>query len=493
MFKDIYEEGRAVILMPYDINDLEDLCEAYSDPNVMELCTDGTTSKEWVSNLIQWMVHHCYENNTPKKIEKFGVSIKHKQSGKIIGWCGLGSLDCDPSEIELFFGLNSQYWRQGYGLEAAQLMLRYGFHVIGLSRIVAVVKKSNYGSRRIIDKLHMKFEKVLKITDPNLMGYDGMDLLAVSKEEYERHYHKEANPMKATLRTYQSIPRFGEDYNAIRDFLLRIDNHNYPFGRWDWMITHGYLDESGLERIGLWEEGGELVGLATYDCNLGQCYLMTHAGSTHLKEAMLLYAKENLRAEGLFRVVVQDGDLHMQTIAAKHGFRPTQHKECDSVLPLDVADLSYTLPEGFRIVSMAEELDYYKYGQVLWKGFNHEANGEGPFVLENSKNGALGFERPNVNLDLKIAVAAPNGDFVSYCGMWQDAASPNALVEPVATDPAYRKMGLGRAAVLEACRRCRDLGAQRAFVGSSQQFYYSIGFWPYATSTVWEETGGRNK
>jgi len=90
-----------------------------------------------------------------------------------------------------------------------------------------------------------------------------------------------------------------------------------------------------------------------------------------------------------------------------------------------------------------------------------------------------------VNLDVKIAVVAPGGDWVSYCGMWQDAASRSALVEPVATDPAYRKMGLGKAAVLEGVRRCGLLGAKRAFVGSSQQFYYSIGFRPCATSTWW--------
>ena len=33
------------------------------------------------------------------------------------------------------------------------------------------------------------------------------------------------------------------------------------------------------------------------------------------------------------------------------------------------------------------------------------------------------FERPNVNLEIKIAVAAPDGNFISYCGMWQDNAS----------------------------------------------------------------------
>lgn len=297
--------------------------------------------------------------------------------------------------------------------------------------------------------------------------------------------------MKTVFHTYQNQEGFGRDYRAIREFLLRLDHHNYPFGRWDWMITHGYLDPSGLPRIGMWEADGQIAGLATYDCRLGQGYILTADGYESLKEELLLYAQENLRDENPFRVVVKDGDTHMQSIAAELGFRPTQHKECDSVLPLETADLSYSLPDGFRIVSMAEELDCYKYSQVLWKGFNHEANGEGPFspTQESLEQDARSFHRPNLNLDLKIAVAAPNGDFVSYCGMWQDDATPNALVEPVATDPAYRKMGLGRAAVLEACRRCRNLGAKRAFVGSSQQFYYSIGFWPYATSTVWEQTG----
>ena len=42
---------------------------------------------------------------------------------------------------------------------------------------------------------------------------------------------------------------------------------------------------------------------------------------------------------------------------------------------------SYTLPEGFRVTSMKETYDLFKYGQVLWRGFNHEANGEGPFVF----------------------------------------------------------------------------------------------------------------
>jgi len=63
--------------------------------------------------------------------------------------------------------------------------------------------------------------------------------------------------MAATFHAYDPKPRFGADYAALRDFLIRLDNLNYHFGRWDWMITHGYLDESALDRIGLWTDGGQ--------------------------------------------------------------------------------------------------------------------------------------------------------------------------------------------------------------------------------------------
>ena len=112
---------------------------------------------------------------------------------------------------------------------------------------------------------------------------------------------------------------------------------------------------------------------------------------------------------------------------------------------------------------------------------------EKQYWKKHSRNYETEWNRPNINLDLKIFVVAPNGDFVSHCGMWYDKTIDCALVEPVATEPAYRKMGLGKAAVLEGIKRCGKLGAKRAYAGSSQQFYYNIGFRPYKTSRWWEE------
>ena len=55
--------------------------------------------------------------------------------------------------MELLYGLAKPYWGLGYGSEAAQASLRYGFEVAGLERIIAVAFPDNLASRRIIEKL----------------------------------------------------------------------------------------------------------------------------------------------------------------------------------------------------------------------------------------------------------------------------------------------------------------------------------------------------
>jgi GNAT superfamily N-acetyltransferase len=299
--------------------------------------------------------------------------------------------------------------------------------------------------------------------------------------------------MSVKFKFYDNTVVYGNDYDRVRNFLIELDSHNYHFGRWDWMfmsLSAEWADPEGIEKVGIWEDGHKVVAITTYDTKLGSAFLLTLKGYEILKEEMFIFAKANLTKDDLFRVLVLDGDQEMQNIVEKANFYPTQDKECDAIYPIDLDKIKYDLPKGFKITSLEENFDVYKYGQALWKGFNHEINEEGPFSFyweKHSKEYINAWKAPNIDMNLKISVMAPNGDFVSHCGMWYDKKSKSALVEPVATEPAYRKMGLGKAAVLEGIKRCGELGAERAFVGSSQQFYYSIGFRPYATSTWWKE------
>lgn len=295
--------------------------------------------------------------------------------------------------------------------------------------------------------------------------------------------------MDIRFRNYTQQAGITEDYYKVRAFLVKLGYSEYVYARWDWMITHGYLDKSSVERIGIWEDDNGIAGIATFDCSLGTAYCLTLPEYRVLKEEMLKYAEENLSGRDGFEIVIADSDIDFQDIAARLGYAASESRECDAVFYIDKTPVEYKLPKGFRITTLKENLDLYQYRRVLWKGFNHELDGEGIFCF--SKEDVLEAKdemlRPNVDLDLKVAVISPEGNYVSYCGMWYDTEAGFALIEPVATDPDYRRMGLGRAAVLEGIRRVGVLGAKMAFVGSSQQFYYSIGLRPYATSTKWRK------
>lgn len=294
--------------------------------------------------------------------------------------------------------------------------------------------------------------------------------------------------MAISFRNYTNQAGITSDYFCVRDFLIEVGYCEFTYARWDWMITHSYLDRESLNKIGIWEEDGKMVGLATFDCQPDQAFCITLPRYEGLKGSMLAYVIKNLGKDGDLGVMIADTDRDFQEIAAGYGLAATEEKESDAIFYPDQQPIVYTLPKGFHMTSMKETYDPCQYGRVLWRGFNHEAKGQGPYVCSQKEKAMINGSmiRPHVDLTLKLAVVSPDGNFVSYCGMWYDPAAGYAVIEPVATDPDFRRMGLARAVVLEGIKRVAALGAKRVFVGSSQQFYYSIGMKPYAESTMWK-------
>jgi predicted N-acetyltransferase YhbS len=142
------------------------------------------------------------------------------------------------------------------------------------------------------------------------------------------------------------------------------------------------------------------------------------------------------------------------------------------------------LPKGFRLLSLAEENDLEKINRVLWRGFNHPGEPPAEEIAGRKKMQST----PNFRKDLTIVVEAPDGSFVSFCGTWYEPANRIAYVEPVAADPDYRRMGLGKAAVLDGIRRCAACGATTAYVGSDEPFYQALGFKRIYTSECWTKS-----
>ncbi|MDQ6694564.1 MAG: GNAT family N-acetyltransferase, partial [Chloroflexota bacterium] len=62
-------------------------------------------------------------------------------------------------EIEVAYLLDKPYWGQGLATEAARAALSYAFDTLQLDRIVAVTRPENKGSKHVLDKIGLKFER----------------------------------------------------------------------------------------------------------------------------------------------------------------------------------------------------------------------------------------------------------------------------------------------------------------------------------------------
>lgn len=285
------------------------------------------------------------------------------------------------------------------------------------------------------------------------------------------------------------------DYRLVSEFLIRHHQPGNADGNWleptwEYMHFHPSLDSDNLGRIGLWETGGELVGVCHYEGQLGEAFFEFHSAYSDLRTTMLDYAEANLtgisqRRPGRYLCAyVNDNDPQFQELVRQRCYS----METDNTRPLYRLDIPtpfppVSLPPEFRLTSLAEECDWSKVHRVLWRGFDH--GDDMPMDAEELESRRRMFDTPKARNELKIAVAAPDGEFAAFCGMFYEPVRQIAYVEPVATDPRYRRMGLGRAAVLEGIRRCGQLGASVAYVGSDQAFYQALGFRKVFNSECW--------
>ena len=269
-----------------------------------------------------------------------------------------------------------------------------------------------------------------------------------------------------------------EYYQAVCDFLITLNREkkhiNWNWARWEWMYAHPYCDREKLNTIGLWLDGDSVVGAAIYDLFHGEAFCGVLDGYDRLLPEILEYAYANLKDENGLSVAVREDDIRTQNLLLSLGY--TQAEQTEPILCRDLGEsLEYSLPAGFSIREIRFPEDNLTYQTAVWKGFDHE--GDYAELEKMLANKAL---PPNRRSELCLAVADEHGEFASHCTCWYDERTDYAYVEPVCTIPKYRGMGLGKAVVLEALRRCSVLGAKHAFVISDQPFYKKLGFMPHS-------------
>ena len=271
-----------------------------------------------------------------------------------------------------------------------------------------------------------------------------------------------------------------EDYEALCAFLIALNRDdrrhiNWNWARLEWMIEHPEFDKSLRASIGLWAEGGKLVGAAIYDMYFGEAFCGVLPEHTALYPEVLRYAYEALKDEAGLALAICGESAEEIAAARSLGFVLTEQAETIMSRALD-APLSAPLPEGFSFAELDPRAEPRAFQWLMWQGFDHGAD-LSEFEADFEKTMRLGLKpRPHFDPHLSAAAVDESGEKVSYCCVWYDARTDYAYVEPVCTIPARRGRGVTRAVVFEALDRARTLGAKKAYVISDLAFYEKLGF-----------------
>ncbi|MFD2444810.1 GNAT family N-acetyltransferase [Bacillus sp. CGMCC 1.16607] len=91
----------------------------------------------------------------------FGLYLTElKETGTPIGLCGLIKRD-SLEDVDIGFAFLSGFQSKGYGYEAASATLAYGTEQLGLKRIVAITTKDNHHSSKLLEKIGLKYERLI--------------------------------------------------------------------------------------------------------------------------------------------------------------------------------------------------------------------------------------------------------------------------------------------------------------------------------------------
>ena len=117
----------------------------------------------------------------------FRYAAVRKETGELIGSCELAFTDRDPAELA--WELHRSYWRQGYGTEIGETLLRLAFDTLKLRRVIADCNTLNTGSYRIMEKIGMRREAhfIKKYRGNSALDHQWCDKYqyAILREEWE--------------------------------------------------------------------------------------------------------------------------------------------------------------------------------------------------------------------------------------------------------------------------------------------------------------------
>lgn len=165
-------ESRRLRIRPWTASDRDTITALATDPQVVQYIADGRLwSEEEIDSFLR---------REAQVLELYGLcfgALELKETGAVIGLAGLQPLGT-TGDTEVGWWLFPEHWKHGYATEAGQAAIEYAFSKLGLRRVVAITHPDNKPSRRVMDRLGMRFveattghELGLRVAEVSLVLY----------------------------------------------------------------------------------------------------------------------------------------------------------------------------------------------------------------------------------------------------------------------------------------------------------------------------------
>lgn len=151
-------ETPQLILRLFTLDDAEFIYELVNQPSWKQYIGDrGVDSLDAARTYIEAVPLAAYRQHG------FGLyAVELKADGTLIGTCGLLKRE-SLNDVDLGFALLDRFAGQELMYEAAAALLAYCRDTLGLARVVAIVKPENVRSTRLLEKLGMQEEGLVRL------------------------------------------------------------------------------------------------------------------------------------------------------------------------------------------------------------------------------------------------------------------------------------------------------------------------------------------
>ena len=139
-----------------DFNALREL-EAHPDTYYFE---QANPSEETTRMQLEKMIEH--QSISPRRYYRLAITIPPQND--VIGRITLAHTNESIREWEFGWAIHPQEWGKGYATEAAGHMMEFAFKELGAHRIIAMCHELNEASVRVMEKLSMQQDRLLRET-----------------------------------------------------------------------------------------------------------------------------------------------------------------------------------------------------------------------------------------------------------------------------------------------------------------------------------------